>query len=240
VIRSAGNETNMKTAMYLCVLVGFAVTLSAQTKSGNPAPTKPRQPAGTRIGPHRLGETFNEWLAVEKIDLDAVCKSGARSVSIPENGINAPKDVVEKYMTDSLRQKDDATTCSDLSPISETGSGDYDDHRGLGTAHVDSWTFENRILVEKQSVYDVDIAAKELGFLKEAYGAPVSITKTPQQNGFGARWNDILATWHLPGTIIFMKALGGPEKDLIVTFISKAYANRPTSREPNPYLSNKP
>lgn len=226
----------MNIARWLCVPVAFAIVLSAQTKSGSP--TKP--PAGTRIGPHRLGETFNEWLAVEKINLDAVCKSGARTVSVPEGGLNAPKDVVEKYFKDSFTQKDDATTCSNLTPINEAGSGEYDDHRGLGTDYVDSWTFENRILVEKQSVYDVDIAAKELGFLKEAYGPPASTTKLPQQNGFGARWNDVLVTWHLSGTIIFLKASGGPEKDLVITFISKAYANRPASREPNPYLSNKP
>jgi len=227
-----------ETAVRLLALVAFVVALSGQTVPRNPATTKPKQPAGVRIGPHRMGETFNEWLAAEKIDLDAVCKSGARSVSMPENGINAPKDLVEKYMTDSFQQKDDATTCSDLSPINETGSGDYDDHRRLGTSHVDSWSFENRMLVEKQSVYTTEIAAKEFAFLKEAYGPPALITKLPQQNAFGAKWNDTLVTWHLPGgTTLYMKELGGPKDDLIITFISRDYAAAPVSREPNPYLS---
>jgi hypothetical protein len=231
----------MRTAIGLCALVAYAVALSGQTAPRSPATTKPKQPAGTRIGPHRLGETFNEWLAIERIEVDAVCKSGARSVSVPENGINAPKDVIEKYVGDSFRQKDDATTCSDLSPIRETGSGEYDDHRGLGTGYVHSWTFENRILMEKQSVYDVNIASKELGFLKEAYGPPASITKLPQQNAFGAKWNDTLITWHLlGGTTLCMKAVGGPKADLIVTFILRDYAMAPVSREPNPYLSTKP
>jgi hypothetical protein len=88
----------MRTAIGLCALVAYAVALSGQTAPRSPATTKPKQPAGKHIGPHRLGETFNEWLAVEKIELDAVCKSGAKSVSMPENGINAPKDVIEKYV----------------------------------------------------------------------------------------------------------------------------------------------
>ena len=125
-----------------------------------------------------------------------------------------------------------------LSPINETGSGDYDDHRRLGTSHVDSWSFENRMLVEKQSVYTTEIAAKEFAFLKEAYGPPALITKLPQQNAFGAKWNDTLVTWHLPGgTTLYMKELGGPKDDLIITFISRDYAAAPVSREPNPYLS---
>jgi len=231
----------MRTAIGLFALVAQAVALLGQTPPRGPATTKPKQPAGTSIGPHRLGETFNEWLAVEKIELDAVCQSGARSVSMPENGINASKDVIEKYVGDSYRQKEHATTCSDLGPIRETGSGEYDDHRGLGTGYVHSWTFENRILVEQQSVYDVNIASKELGFLKEAYGPPASITKLPQQNAFGAKWNDTLITWHLPGgTTLYMKAVGGPQADLIVTFISRAYAKAAVSREPNSYISTKP
>jgi len=160
---------------------------------------------------------------------------------MPENGINPPKDVIEKYVGDSYRQKDDATTCSDLSPIRKTGSGEYDDHRGLGTSYVHSWTFENRILVEKQSVYDVNIASKELGFLEEAYGPLASMTKLPQHNAFGATWNDTLITWHLlGGTTLCMKTVGGPKADLIVTFISRDYAKARLSPEPNPYLSTKP
>jgi hypothetical protein len=95
--------------------------------------------------------------------------------------------------------------------------------------------------VEKQSVYAINIASKELAFLKEAYGPPASITKLPQQNAFGAKWNDTLITWHLlSGTTLYMKAVGGPKADLTVTFISRDYAKAPVSSEPNPYLSTKP
>ncbi len=133
--------------------------------------------------------------------------------------------------------------CDDLRPIRDTGSGEFHDRRGLPfDAEVgDRWTFANGKLAKKQNVYSTEIATKELGSLKEAYGPPALITKTPQQNAFGAKWNDVLVTWHLPGgATLYMNALGGPNDDLIITFVSREYANRPVSREPNPYLPTKP
>jgi hypothetical protein len=107
--------------------------------------------------------------------------------------------------------------------------------------HADVWGFVDRKLGFAQSVYSTVATTKELGFLKEAYGPPALVTKTPQQNAFGAKWNDVLVTWHLPGgAILYMKASGGPSDDLIVTFISKAYANAPVEHEPNPYLPKPP
>jgi len=221
----------MKTAGRLCASVVFAVLLLGQTTPRNPAITKPKQPSGTRIGPHRLGETFKEWLAVEKIDLDAVCKSGARWLGWDQGQSNAHQ------------SQEDSLVCGDLRPISLDGNGDYRDRRGLGAnnGYVDRWTFANGKLAVKQSVYSNEFTTKELGFLKEAYGPPTLITKLPQQNAFGAKWNDILVTWHLSGgTTLYMKAVGGTSEDLIVTFISREYANAPVSHEPNPYLPSKP
>jgi hypothetical protein len=255
----------MKTAMSLCVSVAFALALSAQTKSGNPATTRARQPpAGTPIGPHRLGETFNEWLAIEKIELDAACHDQQQTFIAEQPSSPPPPDVdfsrddyvqmlrakaiweddkrakeheaYVKNIDEEERHRQATMLCKYLGEIRDTGEGDYQ----AANNNVDTWTFSNHRVVEKQSVYSATIADKELGFLKEAYGPATSVTRTPQQNAFGAKWNDILVTWHLPGTIIFMKALGGPKDDLIITFILKAYADRPVTREPNPYLSNKP
>jgi hypothetical protein len=227
----------MKTAMSLCLSVAFAVALSAQTKSGNPASTKPKQPLGTRIGSHRLGETFNEWLAVEKIDLDAVCKSGTRSDPMPQN---ASEDDLQKYFTDQYQSQEDSRTCDDLRPIRDAGgNGEYGDRRGLGATPKDpeTWTFTNGKLVRNQAVYDADIATRELGFLKEAYGPPTLVNKLPRQNLFGAHWNDVMLTWHLAGgTTLYMLAASD---NVVVTFLSREYKKIP-AHEPNPYLSDKP
>jgi hypothetical protein len=267
----------MRVAVQLCVLIAFAVALSGQAI--NPATTKPRQPTGTRIGPHRLGESFNEWLAIEKIDLDSICQdheqhftAEAPSSPPPPHADPGRDDFYEQLRAVAVwesdkRDKEQAAIlrnlaefqrhseaeflCTDLRDIKDTGNGDYRDFRGLSIEgrikalqnndYVDRWTFVNRKLALKQSIYSTEITAKELGFLKEAYGPPALVTKVPQQNAFGAKWNDVLVTWHLPGgTTLYMKALGGPKDDLIVTFISKEYSNAPASREPNPYLSTQP
>ena len=125
--------------------------------------------------------------------------------------------------------------CIDAREVNATGEGD------LRSNSVDLWTFADGKLVYKQSVLDVDIAAQQLRFLKEAYGPPSSIKKIPQQNAFGAKWEDVLATWHLAGgTTLYFKALGGPKDDLIITFISKDYVDPSASSAPNPYLPKKP
>jgi hypothetical protein len=227
----------MKTAVQL---VAFAVALSGQVPSRTPVTANPKQQTGTRIGPHRLGESFNEWLTIEKIDMDAVCASGSRSIEFPSNH---SQDDYLKYLNDLQQSREDAYLCNDLRPIRETGTDDYEDRRGLGrdNGYVDRWTFVNGKLAGKQSVYSTEITTKEFGFLKEAYGPPTTITKIPQQNAFGARWNDILMTWHLlGGTTLYLKALGGPKDDLIITFISREHAKAPISHEPNPYLLTKP
>ena len=93
-------------------MIGFAQTTApkrnsaapttppGQTMPGNPATTKPKQPTGTRIGPHRIGETLNEWLTAEEIDLDKVCGNGVGF---------------------------DDKACRSLQQISETGNGNYHD-----------------------------------------------------------------------------------------------------------------
>jgi hypothetical protein len=52
-----------------CVLLFLATTLLGQTKAEQVA-KKPatKKPAVTRIGKHRLGETLDDWLVIEKID----------------------------------------------------------------------------------------------------------------------------------------------------------------------------
>jgi hypothetical protein len=195
-----------------------------------------------------MGETFNEWLVAEKIDLDGICKSGARQDNLKEQVHHAGLDNMhdakqvndfQKLLGERAQSEEDGRTCSDLQPIRDIGEGEWHDRRGLpaDTEVGTRWTFANTKLVKKQDVYSTEITTEEFGFLKEAYGSPALITKTPQQNAFGARWTDILMTWHLPGgTTLYMKALGGTNDGLIITFVSKEHANRPVSREPNPYL----
>jgi hypothetical protein len=203
--------------------VMFAVILSGQSKPSTPITKKASRPAVVQIGDHKLGETFDEWLTVAKIDLDAICND-TTSGSVYE--------VEQRSMT-----------CSGLQPIKDTGDGEFHDLRSLpADAEVgDRWTFVNGKLARLQNVYSTEIMTKELGFLKEAYGPPTLITKTPQQNAFGAKWNNILVTWHLPGGArLYMKADGGPDGKLIITFASRVFLNQPVNQEPNPYLPQPP
>jgi hypothetical protein len=128
----------------------------------------------------------------------------------------------------------------DLRPIRDAGgNGEYGDRRGLGATPKDpeTWTFTNGKLVRNQAVYDADIATRELGFLKEAYGPPTLVNKLPRQNLFGAHWNDVMLTWHLAGgTTLYMLAASD---NVVVTFLSREYKKIP-AHEPNPYLSDKP
>lgn len=252
----------------------FAVALSGQSKPGGSVTKKPSRSAVVQIGDHRLGESFIEWLAVEKIDLDRACQDRKQTFTAepsppeppqftyPEGWTQADFDksivaqaawatdkrdkeqeAMLKNMSESLRHSQAEALCDNLRPIRDTGSGYWHDRRGLpaDTEAGTRWTFANGKLAEEQDVYSTEITTKELGFLKEAYGPPALITKTPQQNAFGARWTDLLVTWHLPGgATLYMKASGGPSDDLIVTFISKEYANAPVEHEPNPYLPKQP
>jgi hypothetical protein len=126
----------------------------------------------------------------------------------------------------------DGKLCDELSSVRDAGYGYYHDRRGLpADSDVGSrWTFAKGKLVGRQDIYSTEITAKELGFLKEAYGPPAALTKIPRQNAFGAKWNDVLMTWHLAdGATLYMKALGGPKDD----------PNDSTSKE-NPYLPKPP
>jgi len=66
------------------------MTLLAQTKSGQTA-NKPtvKRPAVTRIAKHLLGETLDEWLAIENIDVSRSENTILRSelTTIQENGL---------------------------------------------------------------------------------------------------------------------------------------------------------
>lgn len=260
----------MKTVV-LSAAVILTNSLSAQAPKPNPGPAKASQPSSVRIGPHQLGETFDEWLTAEKIDLEGACLDHQQTFTAEAPGPEPPpftfppgwteedyqkslsahatwdldKSGKEREATlanirESERHAKAISLCNDLRPIRDSGSGHWHDLRGLpADADVgNQWTFMGGKLAGQQNVYSTDIAAKELGFLKEAYGLPASIVKKPQQNAFGAKWQDTLVTWRLPGgAVLFMDAHGGPDDDLIVTFMSNELATAPVPREPNPYLA---
>jgi len=231
----------MKTVV-LSVAVVLTSSLSAQAPKRDPAPAKASQPSSVRIGPHLLGESFSQWLVIEKIDLDAEC-SNPSPPSLFDQSLGGHQLSVEEITNTTLaerRHHEAVQICEGLTPVRGSGSGHWHDLRGLpADADVgNQWTFMGGKLAGQQNVYSTDIAAKELGFLKEAYGLPASIVKKPQQNAFGAKWNDTLITWRLPGgAVLYMDAHGGPDDDLTVTFMSKELATAPVPREPNPYLA---
>jgi hypothetical protein len=107
----------MKTAVQLCALVTLAVGIQGQVPPGS----APAAVTATRIGPHLLGETFSEWLGIQKIDLDRICKNHDNSGP----SVTADPASLAEWVK-----------CDSLTPISVTGKGYF-----WATSEDFKWTF---------------------------------------------------------------------------------------------------
>lgn len=140
--------------------------------------------AQTRIGPHQLTETLQEFLSVSHFldDLPTVC-----------NGTRRERD---KNRCKYLQEVRDGIS----NPLTHDDNHEYewdftkDGRLANVTITPHRWAVqqEDRTLIFQQ----------EISFLTQAYGAPTSTKTTPYQNGFGATWNQSEVFWTRPDATI--------------------------------------
>jgi hypothetical protein len=203
---NAGN--NMKTP-----LLTILFCLSAFAAGQN-------QPTATHVGPHVLGETFQQWLIVNQLDLAEICRPHKRGES---------------------KEMDFKAVCKALSGIQAIGSGQF----YLGDAsskQAFKWVFmDGRLSVASTESADI---AQQIKFLEQTYGAPAISETVPYQNSYGAKWDCLVAIWRMPDGAMIRAAesvnilpISGLSRQLTVTFFSKERADWLTQQEkkPNPY-----
>jgi hypothetical protein len=84
-------------------------------------------------------------------------------------------------------------------------------------------------------------ATQEIKFLTEAYGTPTNTRNISFQNGYGAKWDCLEATWEMPDGSVIQAAEGirnisyGARRGLKITFASKAALDKTKAAETNPY-----
>jgi hypothetical protein len=180
-----------------------------------------QQPAITRVSQHQMGESFQEWLAINQLDLPEICRPHKSSES---------------------KDMDFKTVCKSLSGIRDRGKGKF----FLGDATIKQafgWTFANGKLDEVSTEYSKYSMDEQVMFLEQSYGAPSTTETVPYQNAYGAKWDCLVVTWRMPDGVIIRAAetirnleLSGPTRWLTVTFYAK---NRMDSliqnQKPNPY-----
>ncbi len=59
----------------------FLSSALAQHPDPLPVPGSKPQPVEARVGGHRVGETFEEWLAINQLDIADICRKHTRSES---------------------------------------------------------------------------------------------------------------------------------------------------------------
>jgi hypothetical protein len=180
-----------------------------------------QQPAITRVSQHQMGESFQEWLTVNQLDLNGICGPHKRGES---------KDV------------DFKATCKWLSAIRDTGRGQF----FLGDVTIKQafgWTFMNGKLAEVSTEYSMYNVSEQVMFLEQSYGAPASTETVPYQNAYGAKWDCLVATWRMSDGVMIRAAeeiknlpVSGPTRWLTVTFYSKDRLDSlGQNQKPNPY-----
>jgi len=184
---------------------------------------KVSHPNKVTVSGHRLGETFQEWLAINQLDLVEICRPHKRSES---------------------KDTDFKAVCKRLSGIRDTGRGEF----FLGDATIKQafgWTFINGKLAEVSTQYSEYAMTGQINFLEQAYGPPTSTETVPYQNAYGAKWDCLLATWNIPDGAMIRAAEDirnlpsfGPTRQLTVTFFSKDRIDSlvQQNQKPNPYV----
>ena len=157
---------------------------------------------GTYIGSHRIGETVQEWLANNQLDLTAICQS---------------------------RKREDKTVCKGLSSFQAGKLGTF--YTTNDTKQTYAWLFVDGKVAQVSIEHPLPDTPQQMGFLIEKYGQPTKSETVAYQNAYGAKWDCLRASWEMPdGAAILaaesIKNLPEPTRWLTITFLSAPERDR--------------
>jgi hypothetical protein len=175
----------------------------------------------TRVGGHRLGETFVEWATINRLDLAEIC------------GPHNKRDL----------RMDFKGVCKTLTALLDGAQGTFSTTKG--TQDI-TWYFENAKVTgaSMETSLFQSSAEEQIRLLAEVYGEPTEKHTTVWGNAFGAKWDAIDVEWSMPdgGSINAVECISngsdGPQRDLIIGFTSseKTESERLGKKnKPNPY-----
>jgi len=182
----------------------------------------------TKIGPHQMGETLQEALAIEYYldNLEAVCSNNHRT-----------------------RNKSECARLTNIRDGRQPAFG-----RGISESHQYTWTFSGGPegkLTQVEIHVPGDMASEsmrpdiseEFALLIQAYGVPVVVEKVPYQNAYGAKFDCSRMAWKMPdGTMITAsESVGSPDfygykHHLIIIFSSREWQDSHAQTQTNPYI----
>jgi hypothetical protein len=162
----------MKLAPIFTVLVSTSLAQPPVPNTNSPDELRARvgaqnaeaKPVPTKADSHRLGETIQEWLAENQMDLAAICAS---------------------------KKRDDKTTCRTLSLFRDGKTGTFDTIDDK--KHKYEWLFVDGNVAEATTGAALDFYAggthyaasnmdEQIGFLSQVYGPPAKVQTVPYQN----------------------------------------------------------
>jgi hypothetical protein len=188
--------------------------------------------AATRIGSHRMGESFWAWYSI--------MSGHPESADGPEGNI-AALCKGQKRMDRIAKAQ-----CKTVSEIQASGQGEF------GTSvdnRVYTWRFFGgkvselsitpELFAQRSEDRRLDFQ-QELAFLTQTYGQPSELRAVPYRNAYGAEWTRSIATWNMPGgTTIFEFEKRDFDRGgdvLAINFFSKEAASRQLNQgKPKPY-----
>jgi hypothetical protein len=134
------------------------------------------------FGEHRLGETFNEWLAVFHLDVGAACVA-----KTPE----AVKFLAEIEDPDARGP----SLCRALVDIQSRPNDDW----MFNTANNTTWRVSNGNIsqITVTNYLEHTTTGLQIAFLTQEYGTPFRFKTVTFQNGSGATWQCPEVTWRL-------------------------------------------
>src|ERR1035441_9120610 len=153
------------------------------TTTAPPFPAQPpKRPSETRIGPHLLGETFQEWLTINEFDLADIC--GKQKLESSRRAMGT-----KSYLGEGKG------ACKKFQAIQTTGSGWFQIEQPRFR-----WRFIGGRAAEVEATYGRfdGGAAKQLQFLSETYGEPTTKDIAKYQNAYCASWDCAEASWDMP------------------------------------------
>lgn len=178
--------------------------------------TAQAQPQATQIGQHRMGETFEEWGKIHGVDLNFICQPKHTRAEL------------RTAMEGPLFVYDFKRSCKELSQVRDSGDGKYSTKEHAGRDRNEGLTrwFFNEGKLSKVEVEYTDETEQQLKFLTDAFGPPANAGTSKLQNGYGAAFESVAASWKMPdGTRIeafeMLDYVGYNRRTLHVRFLSK-------------------